>query len=125
MGRFAWRLVDEGESRSTPDFATPILFSPRFDNRLISFADYDSGPYAAGQGHFEPAAPLMTNALSPDRMTAAERLDEVAEILAAGAMRLAARKSSALSAPSGESFLDLPAHQSGHGHRKNRRKEGP
>ena len=67
----------------------------------------------------------MTNALSPDRMTAAERLDEVAEILAVGAMRLAARKSSALSAPSGESFLDLAHHRSGHEPQENRRRERP
>jgi hypothetical protein len=36
----------------------------------------------------------MTIALSPARMTAPERLDEIAEILVAGAMRLMARKSS-------------------------------
>lgn len=35
-------------------------------------------------------------ALSPDRMTAAERLDEVAEIMAAGVQRLVARKSTRL-----------------------------
>lgn len=56
----------------------------------------------------------MTNALSPDRMTAAERLDEVAGILAVGVMRLAALKSSALSAPTRESSLDFLPDQSGH-----------
>jgi hypothetical protein len=56
----------------------------------------------------------MSNALSPDRMTAAERLDEVAEILAAGFMRMRSRKSSPLSAGNGESFLDFPPHRSGH-----------
>ncbi|MDK9720423.1 MAG: hypothetical protein OEL53_04480 [Rhodospirillales bacterium] len=54
------------------------------------------------------------NALSPNRMTAAERLDEVAEILAVGVMRLAALKSSALSAHTRESSLDLFPYQSGH-----------
>lgn|GEM_PF-3445753 len=49
-----------------------------------------------------------------DRMTADERLDEVAEILAAGLMRLMSRQSSPLSADSGESSLDCPADQSGH-----------
>lgn len=34
----------------------------------------------------------MSNALQPDRMTAAERLDEVAEILALGILRLRARQ---------------------------------
>ncbi|TAN56805.1 MAG: hypothetical protein EPN20_18170 [Magnetospirillum sp.] len=56
----------------------------------------------------------MYNALSPDRMTAAERLDEVAEILAAGLIRLKARKSSRLSADPGDSCLDYTARQSGH-----------
>jgi hypothetical protein len=59
----------------------------------------------------------MTNALHPDRMSAAERLDEIAEILAAGLMRLQARKSSPLSAASGESLLDSAAHQSSHADR--------
>jgi len=53
----------------------------------------------------------------PDRtggLTTAERLAELAEILAAGLMRLRARKSSEFSADRGESSLDCPAHQSGH-----------
>jgi hypothetical protein len=54
------------------------------------------------------------NALKPDRMTAEERLDEVAEILAAGLMRLMSRQSSPLSANFGESSLDCPGEQSGH-----------
>jgi hypothetical protein len=56
----------------------------------------------------------MPNPLSPDRMTLAERLDEIAEVLAAGLMRLNARKSSDLSAERGESSLDCAAHQSSH-----------
>lgn len=56
----------------------------------------------------------MHNALSPDRMTAAERLDEVADILAVGLIRLKARKSSRLSADRGESSVDFMARQSGH-----------
>lgn len=56
----------------------------------------------------------MSNALHPSRMTAAERLDEVAEILAVGLLRLKANKSSGLSADAGESSLDGAAHQSGH-----------
>jgi hypothetical protein len=56
----------------------------------------------------------MSNALHPDRMTAAERLDEVAEILATGLMRLRSRQSSDLSHRFGESSLDCVAHQSGH-----------
>ena len=56
----------------------------------------------------------MTNAISPDQMSAAERLDEIADILAAGLIRLRARQSSPLSPDCGESSLDCPAHQSGH-----------
>jgi len=56
----------------------------------------------------------MSNALNPDRMSAPERLDEIAEILAAGLMRLRLRQSTPLSPHNGESSLDCPAHQSGH-----------
>jgi hypothetical protein len=59
----------------------------------------------------------MSNALHPDSMSAAERLDEIAELLAAALMRLQARKSSPLSAASGESLLDCAAHQSSHADR--------
>jgi hypothetical protein len=54
------------------------------------------------------------NALSPACLSAAERLAEIADILAAGLMRLRARQSSPLSPHGGESSLDFPGHQSGH-----------
>ena len=54
------------------------------------------------------------NAFDPDHMSAAERLDEIADILAAGLMRLRARKSSPLSAHIGDSSLDCAGYQSGH-----------
>jgi hypothetical protein len=47
-------------------------------------------------------------------MDASERISEIAEILAAGLIRLHARKSSPFSAHTGESSLDCPARQSGH-----------
>ncbi len=56
----------------------------------------------------------MLNALHPDRLSPAERLAEIPEILAAGLMRLRARQSSPLSPGSGESSLDCVAHPSGH-----------
>ena len=59
----------------------------------------------------------MSNALDARHMTAAERLEETAEILAAGLMRLKHRKSSRLSAACGESSLDCPADQSSHADR--------
>jgi hypothetical protein len=59
----------------------------------------------------------MSNALRPDLMDPAERLDEIAEILAAGLVRLNTRKSSGLSPRRGESSLDCAAHQSSHADR--------
>jgi len=47
-------------------------------------------------------------------MSAPERLDEIAEILAAGLTRLGARQSSQISADLGECSVDCAAHQSGH-----------
>ena len=57
----------------------------------------------------------MLNALHPDRLSPAERLPEIAEILAAGLMRLRAQQSSSLSAPAGDSFLDFSPPKSGGG----------
>ena len=57
----------------------------------------------------------MHNGIDPDRLSPAERLNEIAEILATGLMRLnRSPKSSPLSPHTGESSLDCPAHQSGH-----------
>jgi hypothetical protein len=56
----------------------------------------------------------LPNPLSADCMSAAERLDEIAEILAAGLMRLRERQSSHLSGHDGESSLDCSASQRGH-----------
>ena len=53
------------------------------------------------------------NSLPPRRMSAAERLAEVASILAAGLMRLRARQSSRLSGASENSCVDFTADQSG------------
>jgi hypothetical protein len=46
--------------------------------------------------------------------SSAERLSEIAEILAAGFMRLVARKSSPIFADTGDSLLDFSATESGH-----------
>jgi hypothetical protein len=54
------------------------------------------------------------NALKPEHMTAAERLDQIAAILATGLQRLHAQQSSALPADFGESSLHCAAPQSGH-----------
>ena len=57
----------------------------------------------------------MSNALDPNLMTAAERLAEIGEILAAGLIRLRARQRETEARRSGESSLDFPADQSVHG----------
>lgn len=54
------------------------------------------------------------NALKPNLMTAAERFDEIADILAAALMRARARQSSSLSADCGEGSLDCAGDQRGH-----------
>jgi hypothetical protein len=56
----------------------------------------------------------IPNPLDPKHLSAAKRLDEIAEILAAGLMRLQARKSSALSCAGGESCLDFSPDQRSH-----------
>lgn len=57
----------------------------------------------------------MPLALSPDHMTSAERLDEVAGILATGVMRLIDRKSRSLSADGGDTSVDFTANRSVYG----------
>ena len=68
-----------------------------------------------------PVCP-MSLALQPDHMTAAERLDEIAEILAVGTMRLMARKSSRISAENRDSSVDFTTSQSVHGFDRNCRR---
>ena len=54
------------------------------------------------------------NALDPDRMTPAERLAEIGDLLGAAFIRLQARKSRPLSDDFRESSLDFTLHQRGH-----------
>ena len=54
------------------------------------------------------------NPLHPRHMSAAERLDEIADILAAGLIRLHARKSTPLSRDCGEICLDFSPDRRGH-----------
>jgi hypothetical protein len=55
----------------------------------------------------------MMDVPSPSRITRVERLGEVAEILAAGLIRMRGRMSSPFLPTSGEISLDLNAQQSG------------
>ena len=64
----------------------------------------------------------MHNALDPNLMTAPERLTEIGEILAAGLIRLRAKRLE--TGDCGDLSLDFPAHRSRHG-RKQRRRERP
>jgi hypothetical protein len=54
------------------------------------------------------------NPLHPDHLSAAERISEIAAILARGLVRLTARPSSQRSADRAESSLDYGARRSGH-----------
>ncbi|MBC8270022.1 MAG: hypothetical protein H8E36_14860 [Rhodospirillaceae bacterium] len=64
------------------------------------------------------------NALNPEHMNAAERLDEVADILAAGVLRLRNRKLTNKSNEMRDVSLDFTATQSMHGHDINDHGEG-
>jgi len=63
----------------------------------------------------DQSADLMaaSNPFLVDDLSVSERFSEIAEILAAGLMRLRARKSSPKSADCGEISLDILADQSG------------
>jgi hypothetical protein len=67
------------------------------------------------------AGRASANALNPDRLTPAERLAELGQILALGLMRLHARKSSRLSADCGESSVDFLPNRSTHADAPERR----
>lgn len=56
----------------------------------------------------------MTNPIHPKHLSAAERLAELAGILATGLVRLRSPKSSGLSVDRGDSCLDFPEPRSRH-----------
>jgi hypothetical protein len=64
------------------------------------------------------------NRLLCDGTIPAERLDEIAEILAAGLIRLRSRQSSSLSPDVGEIHLDFSPGQRGHGRNSKREVNG-
>ena len=66
----------------------------------------------------------MENALDPNLMSAAERLDEIAQILAAGILRLKARQAAHHPRDRRDLSLAIPARQSRHA-RNRRRREKP
>ncbi len=68
--------------------------------------------------------PPLPNALDPNLMTAAERLDEIAAILAAGILRLKTRQAARPVRDRGDVCLAIPARPSRHG-RKRRTRERP
>jgi hypothetical protein len=63
----------------------------------------------------------LFNALNPNAMTAAERIREIGEILAAGILRLKARESAGNVVDRRETSLDFPATRSVHGRKKQTR----
>ncbi len=66
---------------------------------------------------------MMINAELPSRMTTAERLDEIADILATGILRL--RKKTCKTSGNSDVLLDLNGKQSVHGHGENNKGERP
>jgi hypothetical protein len=56
----------------------------------------------------------MPNAIRPDLMSAAERLDEIAEILAAGIIRARARLRAAQGSTAEQLSVDFSPRRSGH-----------
>lgn len=69
----------------------------------------------------KPAPPNWT---PPARMTAAERLDELAELLSAGLRRILPEQSSTLSAETRDSLVDFSPLKSGVRRRKLRNRVG-
>jgi hypothetical protein len=65
----------------------------------------------------------LFNALNPNAMTAAERIREIGEILAAGILRLKARESAGAPGDRRDVSLDFPAHQSVHARTRRRREK--
>ena len=65
----------------------------------------------------------MENALDPNLMTAAERLDEIAAILAAGIVRLRARQAARPARDRRDLSLDFFARQSRHAIDRRRREK--
>ena len=63
----------------------------------------------------------MSNPLSPDLMTADERLSEMAQILAAGLLRLRRRESEKHISHLEKKRLDFLPHRSGHATARQRR----
>jgi hypothetical protein len=60
----------------------------------------------------------MSSAIKPDSLRPDDRLTEIAQILAAGLMRLRNRQSTPLSGDQGEGSLDCHGTQSGHAESK-------
>ena len=85
----------------------------------LSPAKIADNPDAATSCRARPAR--RPNALNPERMTPAERIGEVCEILALGLIRLRARQSSQVSELTRDSSLHFPPDQSGHAKPQRRR----
>jgi hypothetical protein len=85
-----------------------ISFARRFATALILLF------FSPIRDHRAPTQTRSMNALNPDQMTPAERLDEIGDLLAAGLIRLRSRKSSSISRDGGENSVDFSANQRGH-----------
>ena len=88
----------------------------RFET-FLSLIDSTSQKFSMNDYSFQ-------NWKSPERMTAAERLDELAQIFAAGLIRMFAEQSSSLSAPPSQRVVDFSLRKSSVRSRKLRNRVG-
>ena len=93
----------------------------QFSPRTPSWRSSTAKAVRQGSTPKEPAP--LSNALDPNLMTPSERLAEIGEILAAGLLRLRAKRAEE-SENHGDLSLDFPAHQSVHG-RNTKTRERP
>ncbi len=104
--RLASLCFDEGQSAAlTLSFSRALSFPLHLaKHRILLFFPV----WACSSGGDSKRYRTM-NPISPDRLTASERLDELAAILAAGVTRFKARQSRQHSHEDGESSVDITA----------------
>jgi hypothetical protein len=99
------------------DFDRPLLLSRRYAKHFNPLDIPKKGDHLVQTfGDLDSMRDSYFDSLSPQ-----ERLTEIAEILAAGLMRVRLRQSSPLSGDPGESSLHISPGQSGHLTSENRR----
>jgi hypothetical protein len=99
------------ECRNSQDFSELTSFSQAIDVAcVLHFSWHLLLINTITNGLHEHAFPTWT---PPERMTASERLDELAQILCVGLRRILPEQSSSLSAPAPDSLVDFSPLKSG------------